>query len=270
MSQISAYPTTGCNYTKGSLGTDWNNPSNITADNGNYADVSITSHRAFANYLIGYKDFGLASTKKILGIQLDVRGYAESSMTLAAGIYRADGCGTQEYGILGTTKNVSFSTSEATHTVGGSTDLWGNNELYYNTHLSLGTTFSGTGHAYIQYYYITVYYEDASVPDTPTNLTGTADTDNGRIHLTWTNGYDGGTYQRKTKIYRGSTSGNETYLGYAYGTTTSYYDNSPLIGNNYYKIVATNDVGDSVATSEILVVYSPPTTNNSVFFGMNF
>lgn len=102
-------------------------------------------------------------------------------------------------------------------------------------------------------------------PSAPRNLlTTTADS---RIMLSWTAPIlDGGSPIISYNIYRGTTSGGETYL-----TTVedlkSYTDISLMNGQNYYyKVSAVNDVGEGAMSSEASATPNPGNNPPNAYF----
>lgn len=87
-----------------------------------------------------------------------------------------------------------------------------------------------------------------STPSVPTNLS--ASVNGSSVHITWSSVSGADSY----KIYRSSSSsGSYTSLGTSY--SNSYNDNNPL-SNNYYKVTAVNNYGESGMSSYTYCSYS--------------
>lgn len=87
------------------------------------------------------------------------------------------------------------------------------------------------------------------VPDAPSNVD--AYTSGSSIIVSWSSVRGANMYN----VYRSSSSsGTYSYLGYSY--STSYTDNSPLNGTNYYKVSAENNSGESSKSSYAYCSYS--------------
>jgi hypothetical protein len=101
-------------------------------------------------------------------------------------------------------------------------------------------------------------------PTIPTNVNGTRGDQ--FVRLTWsTSTSNGGSEITKYLIYRGEASGLESIVNEVSGSALVYndtgVDNSKVL---YYKVVAVNSEGSSVASSEFSVnAYSNPTANDS-------
>lgn len=96
------------------------------------------------------------------------------------------------------------------------------------------------------------------IPDPPTyTLTATADTDS--INLTWaTPASDGGSPITGYKIYRDTTAGATTLLA-TVGVTTAYDDTTATPNTTYYyRVRATNSVGDFAYSNEDSAAIAPP------------
>lgn len=78
-------------------------------------------------------------------------------------------------------------------------------------------------------------------PSAPTNVTANLNGDTiDSVLVSWTGSIGATSY----KVYRSSSlDGTYTLLGTV--NATSYVDNSPIVGVNYYKIIASNSYGDS-------------------------
>ncbi len=88
-----------------------------------------------------------------------------------------------------------------------------------------------------------------SPPGAPENLLASGE--NGQISLTWqTPTFTGGSPVTNYKVYRSTTSGNETYLADA-GAGTSYVDTGLTNGTTYYyKVSAVNINGEGALSTE--------------------
>lgn len=97
--------------------------------------------------------------------------------------------------------------------------------------------------------YIRLTYTQASVPDAPTGLTATAGAE--QIDLAWTTPVsDGGSAITGYNIYRDTVSPATTYYD-TVGVTNSYNDSIVSAGIEYfYRVKATNAVGDSDYSNE--------------------
>ncbi len=102
----------------------------------------------------------------------------------------------------------------------------------------------------------------ATVPSAPQNLQATAG--DGYVKLTWSPPSDnGGSSITNYKIYRGTSSGGESYLAQVGGSTTTYTDNSVTNGvTYYYYVTAVNSVGESDKSNEVSATPHSSTTNN--------
>ena len=91
----------------------------------------------------------------------------------------------------------------------------------------------------------------ATPPSAPQNLTATAG--DSQIALTWqVPSSNGGASITNYKIYRGTSSNNETYLTEVSGSTTTYTDTGLTNGTTYYyKVTAVNSVGESGFSNEV-------------------
>ncbi len=111
-----------------------------------------------------------------------------------------------------------------------------------------------------------LYAISVTNPTSPSNVNGTRG--DHFVRLTWaTPTSNGGAEVTKYLIYRGSSSGAEVYVGEVSGTSLLYNDTA--VGNSdilYYKVVATNSEGSSVASQEFSInAYSTdPGDDNSL------
>ena len=94
----------------------------------------------------------------------------------------------------------------------------------------------------------------ATVPGKVTGLTATATGASGVIKLTWTAPSNGGSAITGYKIYRGWSSGTETYVT-TIGATTSFTNTWMTNGvTYYYKVVAFNAIGSGAMSAEVKAV----------------
>jgi fibronectin type 3 domain-containing protein len=84
---------------------------------------------------------------------------------------------------------------------------------------------------------------------------------NGSVALAWSApASNGGSAITAYKLYRGTSSGNETLLT-ALGNVTSWTDNTASNGTTYfYKVTALNSVGESATSNELSATPSQPAT----------
>ncbi|MHB8606240.1 MAG: PKD domain-containing protein, partial [Thermoplasmatota archaeon] len=89
-----------------------------------------------------------------------------------------------------------------------------------------------------------------TAPGAPTGLTATGGVK--QVSLSWTApSSTGGSDITNYKIYRGTTSGSETFLGATGGTNTSYVDKNVATNTTYfYQVSAVNSVGEGAKSSE--------------------
>jgi len=111
---------------------------------------------------------------------------------------------------------------------------------------SWGTIGGNCGTSSVCSFSYTVNY----VPGTPQNLQATAG--NSNVALQWSPpSGNGGTTITNYKIYRSTTSGNETFLTQV-GSVYAYNDTSVTNGQTYfYKVTAVNSVGESSQSNEV-------------------
>ncbi|AGB04610.1 putative protease [Aciduliprofundum sp. MAR08-339] len=90
-----------------------------------------------------------------------------------------------------------------------------------------------------------------TAPSAPQNLQATAG--DGQVSLSWqAPSSNGGAAITEYKIYRGTSSGSESYLAEVSGSTLSYTDTSVTNGQTYYYYVtAVNSAGESPASNEV-------------------
>ena len=91
------------------------------------------------------------------------------------------------------------------------------------------------------------------IPNAPENLQATVEY--GYVNLIWQPPTDdGGSKIIAYKIYRGTSSGNETYIGQVNGSTFNYTDKNIRSGATYYYYVtAVNSVGESNKSNEVSI-----------------
>jgi fibronectin type 3 domain-containing protein len=96
-----------------------------------------------------------------------------------------------------------------------------------------------------------VEFTSATVPSPPQNLGATGG--DGYVDLSWSvPADDGGTAITEYNIYRGTSSGGETYIDFVDAPTTSYHDSTVTNGQTYYYYVtAVNNVGSSDPSVEV-------------------
>ena len=109
-----------------------------------------------------------------------------------------------------------------------------------------------------------LYAVSVTTPSTPNTVNGTRG-DN-FVRLTWSApSSNGGAAVTGYEIYRGTSSGSEVLIATTSGDVGVYNDTT--VGNTntlYYRVVAVNSEGSSVASSEFSInPYSNPTTDNS-------
>lgn len=175
-------------------------------------------------------------------------------------------------GTLGTTNKAVAGSWSATDeivtrpTSGGSTDTWDlswtvgdGNATTDIKDADFGVAISGKGASgsgnktvvgSVDNVQITIHYTPpATVPDAPTSLTATAG--DSEIDLAWTApASDGGSAITGYKVYRDTASPATTLLD-TIGVTTSYNDPTVSNGTEYfYRVKATNSVGDSDFSNE--------------------
>jgi len=94
-------------------------------------------------------------------------------------------------------------------------------------------------------------YAIGGSPSAPRNLESTAG--DGHVNLVWDPPLDnGGSNIKEYKIYRGPSSGEESYFDSVDESITSYNDNDLTNGQTYYyKISAVNDDGEGEKSSEV-------------------
>lgn len=98
-----------------------------------------------------------------------------------------------------------------------------------------------------------------TIPNTPTGLStaNQGNSSNPKVYLSWTTVTNASGY----RVYRSSNTSNNYSL---IGTTsfTYYTDSYPLEGNNYYKVTAYNDAGESTPSSYASYYYDKPSAPN--------
>jgi fibronectin type 3 domain-containing protein len=109
-----------------------------------------------------------------------------------------------------------------------------------------------------------LYAVSITSPTSPSNVNGTRG--DHFVRLTWSSPTsNGGVDVTKYVVYRGDSSGSEVYVGEVSGSSLLYNDTA--VGNTntlYYKVVAVNSEGSSLASQEFSMnPYSSETTDNS-------
>jgi fibronectin type 3 domain-containing protein/C1A family cysteine protease len=87
-----------------------------------------------------------------------------------------------------------------------------------------------------------------TIPTAPTALTTTADSS---IHLNWSTPSNGGSALTSYRIYRGESSGAESYLTSVPTSSLVFIDTNATVNQNYYyQVTATNTIGESPRSNE--------------------
>jgi hypothetical protein len=104
---------------------------------------------------------------------------------------------------------------------------------------------------------LTVSSGGATPPSDPTGLTATGG--NNQVSLSWTApASDGGAAITNYKVYRGGSSGNETFLADTGSNATSYLDVTAVNGNTYfYQVAAENSAGVGPRSNEASASTNP-------------
>gem|GEM_PF-2011131 len=89
-----------------------------------------------------------------------------------------------------------------------------------------------------------------SAPSAPTGLKALLNSSDSGIQVQWNDVNDASYY----KVYRASSSDGIYYL--LDGTSSSYYNDYNPLTNNYYKVTAVNDYGESEKSSYVYCYYS--------------
>ncbi len=98
----------------------------------------------------------------------------------------------------------------------------------------------------------------ATIPQPPA-LSGTAG--NQTVTLNWSAPADGGLPVAGYNIYRGTSSGGETYFDNVPASATSYTDDDVTNGvTYYYQVTATNLLGESQPSNEVSLLPAKPTS----------
>jgi len=103
-----------------------------------------------------------------------------------------------------------------------------------------------------------------TVPSAPQNLQATAG--NGQVTLTWSApASDGGSTITQYKIYRGTSSGGESFFDSVSGTTLTYTNTELTNGvTYYYQVTAVNSVGESPPSNEASATPTAPSTTQTM------
>ncbi|PYJ86683.1 MAG: hypothetical protein DME70_07730 [Verrucomicrobia bacterium] len=108
---------------------------------------------------------------------------------------------------------------------------------------------------------------EPAVPAAPQMLSALSDP--GGALVSWLQPDNGGSPITGYKIYRGSTSGGETFLAQVSGeTNTKYLDTAPPNGNVFYYARAVNAIGEGAHCGEVKLTIGPPIANPCVAPGV--
>ncbi len=151
---------------------------------------------------------------------------------------------------ISTTSSVQSGTYTLTLTAysyNHTTGHWGN----LSSSITLTLTINGGG-------------SGGNVPSAPLNLAAQAG--DGYVKLTWNAPSDnGGSSITSYRIYRGTTSGGESYLTYVSGSTLTYTDNSVTNGvTYYYYVTAVNANGEGAKSNEVSATPHASTPSNTI------
>jgi hypothetical protein len=92
----------------------------------------------------------------------------------------------------------------------------------------------------------------ATVPGPPAV---TAGRNGNQVYLGWSTADNGGSPIKNFQIYRGTSSGSETFLKQVKGNARQYIDTVSGTGRYYYRVIAENSVGASVEDNEVYAKY---------------
>lgn len=99
---------------------------------------------------------------------------------------------------------------------------------------------------------------EPTAPAAPQMLKATTQP-SGAALISWLEPDNGGSPITGYKVYRGTTSGGETFLANVSGVTnTKYVDPAPPAGNVFYYATAVNAVGESTHCRDIMLIALPP------------
>jgi hypothetical protein len=153
--------------------------------------------------------------------------------------------------------------------IGKVNGVWMSSDVYTQpSGASLSMAVDKYDRFHVSYYGTTsadlLYGVSITSPTAPSNVNGTRG--DHFVRLTWASpASNGGSDVAKYIIYRGDSSGSEAYVGEVSGTSLLYNDTS--VGNTntlFYKVVAVNSEGSSVASQEFSInAYSVNTADNS-------
>jgi hypothetical protein len=110
-------------------------------------------------------------------------------------------------------------------------------------------------------------YDPPNLPTLPGPPSVTAGRNGNQVYLGWSTADNGGATIKNFQIYRGTASGNETFLKQVKGTARGYLDTVSGTGTYYYRVVAVNSVGASVGNNEVYAKYVGDSCNG---FTVNF
>ncbi|HME52518.1 MAG TPA: fibronectin type III domain-containing protein [Candidatus Lokiarchaeia archaeon] len=169
----------------------------------------------------------------------------ESAIT-GYNIYRSTSPGSET--LLTTTSNMTTFTDTSVK----------NGQIYYYKI----TAVNATGEGALSNEACATPFASITLPSSPRNLQATAG--NGQVTLSWqAPANNGGSAIMGYKIYRGSSTGDETYLS-TIANVTTYMDKNVTNGQTYYyKISAVNGAGEGIQSSEASATLS--TTNIMLF-----
>jgi fibronectin type 3 domain-containing protein len=105
------------------------------------------------------------------------------------------------------------------------------------------------------------HWATATAPSAPSLAVSSAPNS---VHLSWNAPSDGGSAISGYKIYRGTAAGGESLLK-TLGNVTSYDDHSPVNGTKYYyRVSASNRIGESRQSNEVSAAQPPATPSLSL------
>ncbi|MGI9102621.1 MAG: hypothetical protein ACR2IF_09285 [Terriglobales bacterium] len=98
-------------------------------------------------------------------------------------------------------------------------------------------------------------YDPPNVATLPGPPSVTAGRNGNTVYLGWSTADNGGAPIKNFQIYRGTTSGGETFLKQVKGNVHQFIDTVTGTGKYYYRVVAVNSVGASVGNNEVYAKY---------------